>query len=134
MPGQLDATSAKKTPPITRRLITVSHTTAVHFIGDKARLTCALVGNVKSGETLGPQLHQGGSAVIQVLLQHLEVPAFVAALTNECSLLSLGGDVEPAKGFVERINPLRANVQLFELFTVYHLSDPLLCCRCRCSC
>ena len=48
----------------------------------------------------------------------------MAALTNECSLLALGGDVEPAKGFIERINPFGANVQLFELllFTIDGLS------------
>jgi hypothetical protein len=44
----------------------------------------------------------------------------MAALPNECSLLALGGDVKPAKGFIERIDPLRANVQLFELITIYH--------------
>jgi hypothetical protein len=44
----------------------------------------------------------------------------MAALTNECSLLPLGGNVEPAKGFIKRIDPLGANVQLFELITIYH--------------
>ena len=43
----------------------------------------------------------------------------MAALTNECSLLPLGGDIKTAKGFIERIDPLGANVQLFELITIY---------------
>ena len=31
------------------------------------------------------------------------------------------GDIETAKGIIERIDPLGANVQLFELITIYHL-------------
>jgi hypothetical protein len=44
----------------------------------------------------------------------------VAALPDKRRLLALGRDVEPTESFIERINPLWANVQLFKLFTVYH--------------
>jgi hypothetical protein len=44
----------------------------------------------------------------------------MATLTDERSLLTRREDVESLKGGVQRIDPLRADVEFLELFSVDH--------------
>jgi hypothetical protein len=44
----------------------------------------------------------------------------MSTLPNKGRLLAMGGDIESTKGFIECINPLRTDVKLLKLVSVYH--------------
>jgi hypothetical protein len=118
--SQLDAATATEAVAVARRLIAVAHAIGVDHIGDLLGVASVLVSHFQTRETLGPQAHQRCSLVVQVLFQQAEVAALMAALTDEHGLLFGRRNAKALEGFIQRADPLVANVKFGELFIGYH--------------